>query len=56
MKVYVLQRIFNSDMVENFGIFSTKEKANNILKAYKLLGADGNIQITEVEIDKEVSF
>lgn len=56
MNVYVLYRSLSNGMIDVFGIFSTKDNANNVLMDYKLIGADCNMKIKEVEMDKTVSF
>ena len=55
MKVYVLYRSFDG-VIDVFGIFSTKDKADNALMDYRIMVADCNMKIKEVEMDKIVSF
>lgn len=54
MKVYVVQKIHNVCDIENFGIFSTKEKAKLFIENH--YPCDSNMFVTEVELDEPVSF
>lgn len=53
MKVYVVQKLHNGCDIENFGIFSTEEKAKSFIEFYYPCD---NMFVTEVELDKPVSF
>lgn len=54
MKVYVVQKLHNNCDCENFGIFSTEEKAKLFIESY--YSYDANMFVTEVELDEPVSF
>lgn len=54
MKVYVVQKMHNGCDCENFGIFSTEEKAKSFIESH--YQCDSNMFVTEVELDKPVSF
>jgi len=54
MKVYVVQKLYNGCDCENFGIFSTEEKAKSFIESH--YPCDPNMFVTEVELDKPVSF
>lgn len=54
MKVYVVQKVHNDCDCENFGIFSTEEKAKSFIEIRPFY--DPNMFVTEVELDKPVSF
>ena len=57
MKVYVLYRQTVDDPIEIFGIFSTKDKAENELMDYRIIMmVDFGLKIKEVEMDKIISF
>ena len=54
MKVYVVQKVHNDCDCENFGIFSTEEKAKYFIENH--YPYDSDMFVTEVELDKPVSF
>lgn len=54
MKVYVVQKLHSDCDCENFGIFSTEAKAKSFIERY--YSCDTNMFVTEVELDKPVSF
>lgn len=54
MKVYVVQKVHIDYDCENFGIFSTEEKANSFIESN--YPYDSNMFVTEVELDRPVSF
>ena len=56
MKVYVLYRSLSNGIIDVFGIFSTKDKADNALMDYRIMVVDCNMTIKEVEMDKIISF
>ena len=56
MKVYVLYRSLSNGIIDVFGIFSTKDKAEKELMDYSIMVCDCNMKIKEVEMDKIISF
>lgn len=49
-----LKKLHNDCDCENFGIFSTEEKAKSFIESH--YPYDSNMFVTEVELDKPVSF